>query len=295
MIGATRAAMETWWGCHGRSNPDALKERLTGRPCRLLVLPWPRAGCHDMWVSPSKKTRTRKDPEVRLEEITDAAMHLFSERGYWGVSLQDVADACDFTVTGILYHVGNKESLLLEVLKGMDQRLFDGCARELGLDTAGFALGDQICGIGIARLFRALVRVTSEDARAAQLYSVVENESTDPGHPAHDYFIEREKAALASYASSVPAGCGEDPEAVARLAMGLLSGLHVQWLRDPHGVDMVAEWDAIAEMIPVLACSDEVEDGTAAQGEAAERGVTPAQDESAGETSGDDSLPGVRE
>ena len=40
---------------------------------------------------------------------------------------------------------------------------------------------------------------------------------------------------------------------VARMAMGLLSGLHVQWLRDPHGVDMVALWEEIVEEIPVLA------------------------------------------
>ena len=242
------------------------------------------AECHDGHVTERKEARSRirKDPEVRLEEIIDAAMGLFGERGYWGVSLQDVADACDFTVTGILYYVGSKEALLRVVLDGMDQRLFEGCADELGIDATGFELGHDIHGVDIADLFRVIVSVTSEDPRSMQIYSVVENESTDPGHPAHDYFITREKAALASYASAVPHGAG-DPEAVARMAMGLLSGLHVQRLRDPHGIDTKSAWESIVKLIPVL---------SGAGGR--EVGAGP-EDEPAGETSGPDSLPSVRE
>lgn len=205
-----------------------------------------------MTTSTRRHTRTRKDPDVRLEEIIQAATKLFGERGFWATSLQDVADECDFTVTGILYHVGSKEGLMQAVLDAMDQRLFAACAHEMDRDGVTFELGRGVPGITIGQLFRILVRVTVMDPEAAYLYSVMENESTDPGHPAHAYFRVREQAALESYASTVPEGNG-DPMGVARMAMGLLSGLHVQWLRDPHGVDMVALWEEIVEEIPVLA------------------------------------------
>lgn len=178
-------------------------------------------------------------------------MKLFGERGFWGISLQDVADECDFTVTGILYHVGSKEGLMEAVLAAMDARLFTACADELGLDATGFELGQAIRGVTIGQLFRVLVRVTMADPEAAFLYSVMENESTDPVHPAHDYFRAREQAALETYATTVPEGFG-DPIVVARTAMGLLSGLHVQWLRDPHGVDLMALWDEIVRGVPAL-------------------------------------------
>lgn len=201
---------------------------------------------------PNRRPRTRKESSVRLEEILDAAMKLFGERGFWGTSLQDVADECHFTVTGILYHVGSKEALMEAVLAAMDTRLFVSAAEELGVDPTGFRLGAPIeGGVDIARLFRVLVRVTIRDPRAAFVYSVMENESTDPAHPAHEYFRTREAVAVESYASTVPEGFG-DPEMVARMAMGLLSGLHVQWLRDPMGTDLVSLWEDVVAGIPAL-------------------------------------------
>ncbi len=138
------------------------------------------------------------------------------------------------------------------VLAAMDARLFAICGEELGLDPSGFELGQPIPGVTIAQLFRVTVRVTTRDPEAAYLYSVMENESTDASHPAHDYFHDRQQAALETYASTVPEGFG-DPILIARMAMGLLSGLHIQWLRDLHGIDMVALWEQVARGIPALA------------------------------------------
>ena len=42
---------------------------------------------------PSQRKRIRKAPEERRREILDAAVRLISERGYNGISIQDVADA----------------------------------------------------------------------------------------------------------------------------------------------------------------------------------------------------------
>lgn len=49
-----------------------------------------------------------------------AASALIAERGFWGLSMQDVADRCGLTVPGVLRHFGSKAGLLIEVLAHRD-------------------------------------------------------------------------------------------------------------------------------------------------------------------------------
>src|SRR3990170_83922 len=51
------------------------------------------------------------------EHIVDVAARLFSQKGYKGVSIRDIAQACGVTNAALYYHFKNKEDLYLAVLR----------------------------------------------------------------------------------------------------------------------------------------------------------------------------------
>jgi len=65
----------------------------------------------------AERTRTRLDPDVRREQILDAASALFRDQDYSAVSLESVAERAGVT-RGLLHHYfGSKRALFLEVLE----------------------------------------------------------------------------------------------------------------------------------------------------------------------------------
>ncbi len=201
-------------------------------------------------ANPPRK-RTRLKAEERQAQILAAAQDLFGERGYWGTSLQDIAQRCDFTVTGVLYHFDSKEALLRALLDTLDRAYIEELLSRRGGNATTYRLGTSIADIGLPTTCRVLVQLSAEDPGRTRLYSRLENESTDPRHPAHDFFLRREQRLLDAYEVIVPSSFG-DPLVGARMIMALISGLRVQWLRDPEGVDLMALWDRIAAQIPLL-------------------------------------------
>ena len=51
------------------------------------------------------------------QRILDEAQRLFSARGYQGVSIRDIAQACGLSNAALYYHFGSKQNLYFEVLK----------------------------------------------------------------------------------------------------------------------------------------------------------------------------------
>lgn len=213
----------------------------------------------------TERRRTRLRAEDRRDQIIEAATALLGRRGFWGTSLQDVADECDFTVTGILYHFGTKEDLLEAVLDTADADFTDSVIRELAragpveervdgppaptvdaIDTADATV------MGVWRLCRILIRLDAENPGRARLYTVLESESITPDHPAHDYFLKREQRLLGHFRSTVPREV-EDPEALARRAMAVVSGFRLQWLKTGQDIEPADMWEqmntALREML----------------------------------------------
>jgi len=57
------------------------------------------------------------------QKFLDAALTLFAERGFYGVSLSDVAAELGLTKQSVLYHFKTKEALYRAVLEGVTARL----------------------------------------------------------------------------------------------------------------------------------------------------------------------------
>jgi AcrR family transcriptional regulator len=72
-------------------------------------------------------TRSRS----RREEILDAAAVMFAERGYHGVSIDDLGAAAGISGPGIYRHFGGKEDVLAQMLLRISQHLHDEGARSV--------------------------------------------------------------------------------------------------------------------------------------------------------------------
>ncbi|MDM8085928.1 TetR/AcrR family transcriptional regulator [Cellulomonas cellasea] len=196
------------------------------------------------------------DPVERREQIMSAAIALISERGYWGLSMQDVADACDLTIPGLLHHVGSKTGLLIAVLEQRDTADTIELARQLGFDDGiltvpPLSVPDSLiaAGVTLGGMCDALVQHNARQPEVVRLYAVLEAESLTPDHPAHDYFASRQRIALASFARL--AHPDHHADHLAKVALALMDGLQVQWLREPeHG--LVERWRAAVAEIPGL-------------------------------------------
>jgi AcrR family transcriptional regulator len=194
-------------------------------------------------AQPLRRDRARLPAAERRRQIIEVTTRLIAERGFWGLSMQDVADDCGLTVPGLLHHVGSKDSLLVAVLEHRDDADARSLAAELGVPVDRlWAEGTQL--ITLAQVCAALVRRNAGQPEIVRLFAVLEAESLAPDHPAHDYFQARQQRTMKTLAALVPPSA--DPRALAGQVIAMMDGLQIQWLREPGTIDLVAAWDAAA-------------------------------------------------
>ncbi|WP_281883212.1 TetR/AcrR family transcriptional regulator [Agromyces rhizosphaerae] len=170
--------------------------------------------------------------------ILDAALDVFARGGYRSGSIRDIATAVGMSEAGLLHHFPTKSALLAAVLEHRDQRSID----VLGTDDA-----DPLATL---RGLVELARYNASVPGVVALYCTLSAEATDPGHPAHAYFVTRYADTVGRLERAFD-GCrelgrlrdGTTPGSAARQAVAVMDGLQVQWLLDPEGVDMAAELD----------------------------------------------------
>lgn len=212
-----------------------------------------------MVVSGFRRDRPRLPAAERRRQIIEVTTGLIAERGFWGLSMQDVADGCGLTVPGLLHHVGSKDRLLLAVLDHRDAEDGRALADQLGLDghTPSADSSENSSedwsaaaahGVDLRRMCAALVRRNASQPEIVRLFAVLEAESLAPGHPAHEYFAARQERALAAFAA-MASGLSDRAESLARQVMALMDGLQIQWLRDLSATDLVAEWEIAADAL----------------------------------------------
>ncbi len=83
-------------------------------------------------MSTKNATPANMSPDGR-ERIIQAAFHLFAERGFYGVSISDVAEAAGLVKSSIYHHFENKDALYLAVLN----ETFDKISAEMQANAVG--------------------------------------------------------------------------------------------------------------------------------------------------------------
>ncbi|WP_296666291.1 TetR/AcrR family transcriptional regulator [Demequina sp.] len=190
------------------------------------------------------EVRRRRSPQAvasaeRREEILDAAVEAFADKGFNGSSIRDVAGRAGLSHTGVLHHFPDKAALLEAVL--------DRSVRAAGDD---FQLDDR----DAEHFLRGFIALAARDAARGvagsetRMFRLIAAESLSASHPAHGYmrrWYARVRARAAEALEdldergllTIPRG--EIPVAAAQIA-GLRDGLDPQWMLDPDAIDLVA-------------------------------------------------------
>ncbi|MFD4510219.1 TetR/AcrR family transcriptional regulator [Streptomyces sp. NPDC058457] len=199
-----------------------------------------------------RRDRLRLPAAQRRRQIVEVTRRLIAERGFWGLSMQDVADGCGLTVQGLLHHVGSKDGLLASVLEHAEIEDALQLAVQLGTGDSDLT-GDPVDGtapgvVDLPQVCAAIVRRNAVQPEIVRLHAVLAAESLEPRHPAHAYFLARHRRALAAL-SELAKPLSRDPESLARQILATMDGLELQWLRDPDNADLVREWEAASALI----------------------------------------------
>ena len=187
----------------------------------------------------------RVPTEERRRQLIDSATRLIGEYGFRGIALRDVAEDCDITQGGILYHFKTKDDLLIAVLKHRDEADRAMLCEALGVER----LEGEPFPVGIRDLTMATCRLNAENPQIVKLYAVLQGESLSEDHPAFGYFQDRERWVLDEYASAARAEELRDPRRAALVTLSAMDGLQLRWLRSGMTVDLVGEWERIINRI----------------------------------------------
>jgi AcrR family transcriptional regulator len=198
-----------------------------------------------------RRDQPRLPAAERLRQITAISSTLIAECGFWGLSMQDVADRCGLTVPGVLRHVGSKTGLLVAVLAHRDVEDARSLREQLGAGED--EVPDEWSeggpdGVDLRQLCLATMRRNAEQPEIVRLFAVLEAESLTPSHPAHDYFAKRQRQALSAF-TNLAQRITDRPEILARHIVAMMDGLQLQWLRAPETVDLVREWESAAVLL----------------------------------------------
>ncbi len=181
----------------------------------------------------------------RRAQILAEAIRIIGQRGYYGFSVQELADRCGLTVAGVLHHVGTKEGLLIALLQERDRRDTEAVLEQLGQE-----FGRTPTVTDARRALRTVVARNVSQPEIVRLHTMLRSESLYREHPAHEYFRDRETRVLDAFTRLVEGlELPDDPRSVARHLIATMTGLEEQWLRCPDDMDLVAEWDRAAARI----------------------------------------------
>ena len=83
-------------------------------------------------VTTARVLRWERRPEDRPDELLEAALHIFAERGYANTKLEDIAARVGVTKGTIYHYFATKEDLLLRALEHYHDRAFQPLEEVLG-------------------------------------------------------------------------------------------------------------------------------------------------------------------
>lgn len=191
------------------------------------------SGDHPDSGDPRRPVRqSRPRGEARRRQILDTASRLFAANGFNNVGLAELATAVGITQAGLLHHFDSKGALLLEVLKKRESRNVEERDEH------------EANGLAPMEAYVETLRSNQLHPELVQLFVVLAAESTALGHPAHDWFVERNTDVFRGLSQRVRATFDEERfppgvtvEMVTRWLLGLAHGLAAMWVFDPSAFD----------------------------------------------------------
>lgn len=201
-----------------------------------------------MTTPTSNARRIRKTPQERIREITAATTKLIAQKGYNGLSVQDVADEVGLTPSGVLRYVGTKKALLDLVLADD----YDHTATPASFFETKLPGSDPEQPHFPAYL-RYLVRENVKRSTKMRMYMMLQSESLNENHPLHNYYRQRPDKIWELYSRYpwlIPPSIGswDTMRSKAMQCIAAIDGLQIRYLRLPP-IDLYDEWLEFERMI----------------------------------------------
>ena len=176
---------------------------------------------------------------IKREAILDAALEVFSQVGFQGSTLREIARKCGVSHQSLMHYFPSKQELLIAVLHRRDERLrrhfraLGGLIRHIGLEDAGELI--------------SLAEYNASAPGHIELFSAAAAEATSADHPGHEYYSEFYHGLVSSMTTFLALAeehgmlkPGISPEDAARVVLALVDGLQLQWLYDRDSVKVAA-------------------------------------------------------
>jgi AcrR family transcriptional regulator len=180
---------------------------------------------------PSQDRRKLKG-EASRERILDSAINLFSERGYAGTGVHEIARRAGIEKAALYWHFGSKEGLLAAVLDRMDAEFIERIQKRVSLSGGSDERLDLFVD-GLKRLAAErghLVRLTLS-------VSIERSQVSTESRIAMQRIFERTRAAVA-YGFEQALGVSlPDVDLIARLSLSYLFEASVRAAIDPDNAD----------------------------------------------------------
>lgn len=178
---------------------------------------------------------------AKREEILDAALELFAQKGYDRVSVREIAREAGLSQAGLLHHFSTKEELFLEVLRRRDDRDGDPINhRHLhSVEHLISAVTHNASEPGLVRLF---VSMSAESA-------VSTSDVRRWFESRYEWLLEEVARDVRDHQARGEVRSDLDPDDVASILVAAADGLQLQWLLDPDHVDMGARLSALWQVM----------------------------------------------
>lgn len=199
--------------------------------------------------SSTRTKRKRMSPSERRKKIIQGTLKVVAQKGFWGMSLQDVADEAGITEAGLYHYINTKDDLLEMLLT----EAYD--TPEADRFNAQLASATDSCGhtsFYYPRYCLNIVMYNTKRAQMVQLFSTLMGEALNPQHPAHTYFINRHQKywkLIKTMTWALPEGYTERKfYDLYTLAMSAMDGLQYRWLAD-SSISLLDEWARFSDLI----------------------------------------------
>ncbi len=193
-----------------------------------------------------RRTQAERTRASRAK-IIEAATELFSQQGFRGAKMADIAKAANLTEPGLLHHFPSKTALLTAVLAERDRT------------------NDERFHIYLAGekqdLLASLLRLAEHNETVpglVQLFTILAAESIQEQHPGHDFFLWRYEAVRAQGVAVLrqAQARGEvrvdlTAEDLIVMVFAMMDGLQIQWLYDSDRIDMARIFGQFVRLLKV--------------------------------------------
>jgi AcrR family transcriptional regulator len=190
----------------------------------------------------------REKAQVRRQQLIDAALHQFAEKGFDGASIRDIAHAAGVTEALVYHYFRNKEHLFEEMLKA---RSFAPVLRRV-LDEAG----DEASPAQVLhRVLQEFLDMMYDNASMARMF-IIEFMRNPICHKYFRAMLEDNTANLARYLQHQQQRgvfrADVDAQAVAGMLLGLAFAVFFAWGHVPEREWQQRRDDFLRHGVPIL-------------------------------------------